>query len=392
MSMKIRPYLDKSGKQSGWEVDITLRFLDGLPPRRVRLKSPEATKTATLRWIQGEHARLFAQGRPPKRGEKRPPSKEAPALAPFLKDFAKDWLEKYVRGNGQAPMTYEKREMVLRLYLLPLFGNKRLDELGAEAFAELKAWLQKPGIHTKGKPLGPNSVNEVVGLLWLMLKTAALWGRLPALPVVQLKGLKVPRTKIRVYDPDSQERLITAAAKRGTRDVVIILLGLHAGLRASEMTGLSWEDIDLGAEQPYLWVNRQEQEPGKPRPPKNKEARQIELSKRLAAALLAHRHLGDRVLRTDEGERVSQSLLHSWMWSIQRRAGLPATRGMHVLRHTFASTILDRGANPKAVQALLGHASLEQTMEYLHQLQQGDRGKAIGLLDQKSGEQTEAEK
>jgi site-specific recombinase XerD len=74
-----------------------------------------------------------------------------------------------------------------------------------------------------------------------------------------------------------------------------------------------------------------------------------------------------------------------------RRAELPISRSVHVLRHTFCSHLAMRGAPVKAIQELAGHASLVQTMRYMH-LAKGATDAAIRLLDRReSGEGVEKE-
>jgi site-specific recombinase XerD len=66
----------------------------------------------------------------------------------------------------------------------------------------------------------------------------------------------------------------------------------------------------------------------------------------------------------------------------QKRAGLRATGGLHVLRHTFCSHLAMRSAPAKAIQELAGHANLATTMRYMH-LSPAARQDAISLLNRR---------
>jgi site-specific recombinase XerD len=70
------------------------------------------------------------------------------------------------------------------------------------------------------------------------------------------------------------------------------------------------------------------------------------------------------------------------MKSAQRLAGLKATGNFHILRHTFCSHLAMRGAVPKVIQELAGHAQLSTTMRYMH-LAKGHKEQAIRLLERR---------
>lgn len=70
----------------------------------------------------------------------------------------------------------------------------------------------------------------------------------------------------------------------------------------------------------------------------------------LSALLAANRHLkGPRVLYRDNGQPATRAAVSRWMAKAQKRAGLPVTRALHVLRHTFCSRLAMRGAPAKAI-------------------------------------------
>jgi len=74
------------------------------------------------------------------------------------------------------------------------------------------------------------------------------------------------------------------------------------------------------------------------------------MTSRLAAALKAHRHLkGPRVLYSDDKSTADRDALSSWIKRAERRAGLPITGRLHILRHTFCSRLAIRGATTKAI-------------------------------------------
>ncbi len=81
---------------------------------------------------------------------------------------------------------------------------------------------------------------------------------------------------------------------------------------------------------------------------------------------------------------LTSKALRGWMKSAQRLAGLKVTGNFHILRHTFCSHLAMRGAVPKVIQELAGHAQLSTTMRYMH-LASGHKEEAIRLLERRPG-------
>jgi site-specific recombinase XerD len=90
--------------------------------------------------------------------------------------------------------------------------------------------------------------------------------------------------------------------------------------------------------------------------------------------------LSERLLWQASGRKVAVPTLQSWLETACRRAGLPESRDIHKLRHTFCSHLAMRGATAKAIQELAGHADIATTMRYMH-LSPAHKADAIKLLE-----------
>jgi integrase len=106
--------------------------------------------------------------------------------------------------------------------------------------------------------------------------------------------------------------------------------------------------------------------------PKGGKPRVIPMTRRLAAALQAHRHLrGDRVLYRDDGEPADKWWLKWALDVAERRAGLRRGGRVHILRHTFCSRLAARNVPMLSIKELAGHMSLETTQRYMHPVRCG---------------------
>lgn len=100
--------------------------------------------------------------------------------------------------------------------------------------------------------------------------------------------------------------------------------------------------------------------------PKSGRAREVPLNDRALHALRGHRHLrGPLVFCKDDGSQLSAEMAEVAIRRTSKKAGL-RKMGWHSLRHTFASQLVMKGAPLKAVQELLGHATIGMTMRYSH--------------------------
>ena len=153
------------------------------------------------------------------------------------------------------------------------------------------------------------------------------------------------------------------------------LLALKTGLRFSEIIALEWGDLDLDR---ALRQARQASVRGHLGTPKNGRIRYVPLTADVVETLRALEPATGLVLHRD-GRMLTYSAALHHLHRACRTAGI-ASFGWHVFRHTYASRLACKGASLKAIQELLGHATVAMTLRYAH-LSPGALRAAVDLLE-----------
>jgi integrase len=153
---------------------------------------------------------------------------------------------------------------------------------------------------------------------------------------------------------------------------VLLAIAVFAGLRASEIRGLTWTDIDFLRK--TIHVRQRADQWNTIGSPKSAGAhRAVPLVKPLENVLKEWRIACPRseqglVLPTSKGRpQHHANLLQRVIYPIQKRAGIANQYSLHAFRHFFASYAIDQGFNHKQLQVLLGHAGISLTLDvYSH--------------------------
>jgi len=215
----------------------------------------------------------------------------------------------------------------------------------------------------------PRSVARLVACVRGFYRFLVLDRRLARNPAEDLRAPRSWPALPRCLTLDEVDRLLAQAdvtTPLGLRDRALIELLYATGLRVSELVGLRASDINLEAgylvcsgkgskqrlvpigDEAVVWVRRYQQE-ARPR-----------LVKKGSHARLFVNLRGGALSRVGFWKNLKR---------YGRQAGLPATLSPHVLRHSFATHLLDRGADLRAIQMMLGHADLSTTQIYTHVLE-----------------------
>jgi len=293
------------------------------------------------------------------------PAKEVPTLTKFATEF----LETYVASNNK-PSEIESKRMILRRHLIPFFGPKRLDQIKQREIEAYKSRKKRTEDGVEG--LSPKTINNHLTVLRKMLSLSAEWELIPNVPPV--KWMKVPAPEFDFLTFEEAEKIEKHAPGEWR---AMIALALATGLRLGELLALQWGDLDLVHGRVLV---RRAVARGTVGTPKSGRSREVPLHDRVVQVMKKHRHLrGELVFCDMDGRMFTKGACKCPLWTACRRAELRLI-GWHVLRHTFASHLAMRGAPLKAIQELLGHASIEMTMRYAH-LSPDVKRDAVRLLE-----------
>lgn len=350
MSVRKRTWRDpKTGaRKERWMIHIKLNLPDGTR-KEIRKVSPINSRRGAERYERQVREALLSGSY--RKEEDQPDATPQSANVPTLEAFSQEFLDSYARVNNK-PSSVRSKEKILRVHLVPFFGELRLDQIGPRQIEKYKA--------CKLKRLHRKTINNHLTVLHKLLDTAHEWDELEVVP--RIRWLKAEKPEVRFLSFEEASRLLEAATLEPAWHTMI-LVALRTGLRQGELLGLQWKDLDLTRGQ--LRVRRAVIN-GIVGTPKSGKTRDLPLTPSVVAALEAHRHRrGPWVFCRDDGAQHTDGQCKRPLYRAYARAGLEQM-GWHVLRHSFASHLVMRGVPLKVVQELLGHATIEMTMRYAH--------------------------
>lgn len=278
------------------------------------------------------------------------------------------WLDALAFERGLSPRTVSAYRGDLAAFGAWLEGERGKDLLAAGA-PEVAAYLR--WLH--GQERSPRSVRRALAAMRGFYRDLIEAGEASVDPVENLVAPRLLSRLPKVLSEEEVERLLAVpdlATPSGLRDKAMLELLYATGLRVSELVGLRLPQLDLqggyllafgkGAKERVV--------------PVGEEAERA-LGRYLAELrpkLARGRH--DAVFVNLRGAPMTRQgfwkLLKAW----GRRAGLTRPISPHVLRHSFATHLLEHGADLRAVQAMLGHSDIATTEIYTHIHQERLRG------------------
>jgi integrase len=301
------------------------------------------------------------------------------SISPTVKDASALWIKR-CRDKALESMTVKGYEEHVDLHILPFIGAKKLSELTVPAVAAFADQLRISGRSAE-------MIKKVVRSLGSIFKEARRRGLSNVAPTVGLE-LDLPQREdprpVIPSKPELQAIIVAATAHHIRMWRPITLVAVFCGLRASELRGLRWQDVDFDARQ--VNVCQRADASHKIGKLKSKAAyRSLRLSPVVLNALREWRLTcpkGDLGLVFPNGMGKVESyanLIERGFDPIQIAAGVVAQKGavdargepatvfgkygLHALRHACASLWIEQGHNPKQIQVLMGHSSIKMTFD-----------------------------
>lgn len=280
-------------------------------------------------------------------GRATPRTPEDPAVAAFLRTLAVE------RGASVHTVRGYRADLQDCAAFL---ARRRLGPLVAADARVLRAYLGD--LHGRG--LRRASIARRLAALRSFFRFLQRRGRVRANPAAELATPRLPRSLPEYLPVDELDALLRAAAARGSaalRDRAVLETLYATGLRVAELARLDVGDVDLM--EGLVRVTG-----------KGGRERIVPLGRQAVEAIrayLATGHPGQGPLfRNRRGGRLTVRSLHRLIGACARAAGLARRVTPHTLRHTFATHLLDAGADLRLIQELLGHARLGTTQRYTH--------------------------
>lgn len=285
----------------------------------------------------------------------------APDLEQYIKEW-KEWLqyEKNLSRHTLRAYTADLNHFVG--FLVEYKGRPpSLNDLSEIQISDFRAWLSRKAMDGAGNASRARSLSGVKNFLsWLdkkgvMHNSAVHTVRMPRQP------RKLPRSlgEEQAFRALDIAEVVPNEDWVGARDRALFTLLYGSGLRVGEALALNFEDWP-DEEGRFLKVTG-----------KGSKERQVPLLRVVHMMMRSYLSLcplpmdeGAPLFRGARGGRLNQGVAQRSMRTLRCSAMLPETATPHALRHSFATHLLQNGANLREIQELLGHASLSTTQRY----------------------------
>lgn len=247
----------------------------------------------------------------------------------------------------------------LERYAKYLSSSYELTDLTKVTTPMVKSFL----VQLKSEDLSNRSINRMISTLKTFYKYCMREGLVEKSPMTGIRNLKLPKNLVKFVPESDINKVSFENCDDYTikRDELLFEILYQTGIRKAELIGLKDGDVDRMAMRIKVLGKR------------NKE-RFIPIGRNLLQMIEHYQALRDerfethpdRLLLNDKGEEMTPYFVYNKVHQLLEGVTSLRQKSPHVLRHTFATHLLDEGASLVAIQKLLGHTDLATTQVYAH--------------------------
>ena len=271
-------------------------------------------------------------------------------VSPYtVRNYTSDLVGNYKRGSGKGFFQFLKLKRI-----------DSLDIVDKQVLRDYLAYLLEQGI-------AKASIARKISAIRSFCRYLVREGILLKNPIEQVASPKLDRRLPTFLTVEETANLLKApdlGTPQGQRDRAIMELIYAAGLRVSELARLNLEQVNLDTLEIRVWG-------------KGSKERVVLIGEMAATALSNYLSQGRPRLKGErgnqgalflnkDGSRLTERMVQKILNKYATLAGINKRVHPHILRHTFATHLLDGGADLRVVQELLGHANLATTQIYTH--------------------------
>ncbi|EYR64853.1 integrase [Actinotalea ferrariae CF5-4] len=299
------------------------------------------------------------------------------------------WIEQWTETTLQVlPMSDNYRDQTRNLarnhLMVGPFAERRLDQLRPTGVESLLAELSRRtklkevgGRQVEVRALSDSTIRSIFLVLRKALDAAVRDGLISRNPAHEVASPRVGRRRVTKLDGPDVVRLL--GALRSNRYYAAFALIAATGVRRGEALALAWSDVDLDTRVAEIHLTLSQVKGGTRESPAKTDGsrRQVVIPETVAVLLRQWRKRqaaerlragkawvgGDKVFTTPTGGVVHPRNFLRDLQEAARELGLPDGVGVHTLRHSAATAMLEAGVHVKAVADSLGHSSAQITLD-----------------------------
>jgi integrase/recombinase XerC len=270
-----------------------------------------------------------------------------------------DYLQKEKKYSNYTLQAYKTDLYGLRDFAQWQF-DKSVKQLNGK---EIRSWIA----YLSERQLSDKTINRKIASVKSFYKFLLKTNTILTNPVEQIPGLKIHKKIPVPFSQDEMNKLLDSDmfdnTFEGVRDKTIIKLLYSTGIRRAELINLQKKDIDFSKNELKVLGKRNKQ-------------RIIPLLYNVIQELQAYIKVRDEYFNdiqienylflTSKGKKMYEMLVYRVINSYLSRVSVKHKKSPHMLRHTFATHLLNNGADLNSIKELLGHSSLAATQVYTH--------------------------
>ena len=285
------------------------------------------------------------------------------ALSPAARDLLQNWLAhvQSIEGASDATIDAYSRDLLgfLSFQSVHAGNSLGLEPLRALGLRQMRAWMAEE----RGRGLGARSLARRLSAVKSFYRWWSDHDDFDPTAVLSIRAPKYQRPLPRPLSEDAAKDMLETIGQQDARDWVrardtaIVTLLYGCGLRRSEALGLTGRDLPLGQSLRIKGKGGKEREVPVLPAARDAVATYVDLCPYKA-------ELAEPLFRGIRGGALNPRQVAKMVEQARLQLGLPATATPHAMRHSFATHLLNAGGDLRAIQELLGHASLSTTQAY----------------------------